>query len=59
MSLYALFHSARSERCHEFNLAFQAVSVYREVVHADDRFYLLVEEERATFAYKQLKLYVE
>ena len=59
MSLCALFHSDNLARCKEFSLVLQAVNLESEIVNNDDRFYLLVEEDLAPEAYRQLQLYVE
>mgnify|MGYP005649843695 FL=1 len=58
MSLCALFHSDNLARCKEFSLVLQAVNLQSELVNNNDRFYLLVEEDHAPEAYRQLQLYV-
>jgi rhomboid protease GluP len=58
MTSYALFHSISPKKCQEFNLVLQAMNFDSQVVHQDNRFYLLVDEQRAQQAYRQLKLYV-
>ena len=59
MSLLALYHSASPAKCNEFNLVLQAVHLDSQVVNYDNRYYLLIEEERAAKAYQQLKLYIQ
>jgi rhomboid protease GluP len=58
MSLLALYHSSSPAKCTEFNLVLQAVHLDSQVVNYDNRFYLLIEEERAASAYRHLKLYI-
>jgi rhomboid protease GluP len=58
MTSYALFHSVSPTKCQEFNLVLQAMKFDSQVVSQDSRFYLLVDEQRAQQAYRQLKLYV-
>jgi rhomboid protease GluP len=59
MSLLALYHSSSPTKCNEFNLVLQAVHLDSQVVNYDSRFYLLIEEERAEYAYRHLKLYIK
>jgi len=59
MSLFALFHSPARQKCDEFNLVLQAVSIESQVVIHENRFYLLVDEKIAEPAYLQLKRYVD
>lgn len=59
MSLFALFHSPTRHKCDEFNLVLQAVNIESQVVHHEDHFYLLVDEQIAESAYQQLKQYVD
>ena len=58
MNQFALFHSSNPAICKEFNFVLEAVNLDSEVVSHDSRFYLLVDEEQASQAYQQLKLYV-
>jgi rhomboid protease GluP len=59
MSLFALFHSAARPKCDEFNLVLQAVDLESQVVCHENRYYLLVDEQVAEPAYRQLKHYVD
>jgi len=59
MSLLSLYDATQATRCHEFNLVLQAVNLDSKVVNYDERFYLLIEEEKAAEAYHHLKLYIE
>ena len=59
MSLCALFHSASPVRCKEFNLVLQATDFDSQVVNHGNRYYLLVDEDSAAAAYRQLNLYIE
>jgi membrane associated rhomboid family serine protease len=59
MSLFALFHSAVRPKCYEFNLVLQAVDLESQVVYHENRYYLLVDEQVAERAYRQLKRYVD
>jgi len=59
MSLFALFHSDARSKCDEFNLVLQSVKLESQVVYHENRYYLLVEEELAKSAYRQLKRYVD
>jgi membrane associated rhomboid family serine protease len=59
MSLLALYHSNSPAKCKEFDLVLQAVHFDSQVVSYDNRFYLLIEEERAENAYAHLKLYIQ
>ena len=58
MSLLALFHSATRPKCDEFNLVLQSVNLESQVVYHENRYYLLVQEQLAEPAYRQLKRYV-
>lgn len=58
MTSYALFQSDSTKKCQEYYLVLQAMGFDSEVVHQDDHFYLLVDEQRAQQAYQQLRLYV-
>ena len=59
MSLFALFHSATRPKCDEFNLVLQSVNLESQVVYHENRYYLLVQEQLAEPAYRQLKHYVD
>ena len=58
MTPYALFQSDSPKKCQEYDLVLQAVGLESQVMHQDERFYLVVDEQRAQQAYQQLKLYV-
>ena len=59
MSLFALFHSVTRPKCDEFNLVLQSVNLESQVVYHENRYYLLVQEQLAEPAYRQLKHYVD
>ncbi len=59
MSLFALFHSAARAKCDEFNLVLQSVNLESQVVYHENRYYLLIQEQLAEPAYRQLKRYVD
>ncbi len=59
MSLFALFHSAARTKCDEFNLVLQSVNLESQVVYHENRYYLLIHEQLAEPAYRQLKRYVD
>jgi len=59
MALLALFSATTRPACDEFHLVFQSVGIDSEVVDYEDKYYLLVDESVAEYAYTQLKVYVE
>lgn len=59
MALLALFSATSRPACDEFHLVFLSVGIDSEVVDYEDKYYLLVEETVAEYAYTQLKAYVE
>ena len=54
----ALFHSPVLGKCREFGLVLEATGFDSHITQSGNRFYLLVEEQYAERAYKQLRLYV-
>ena len=58
MDLFAIFQSPLRRKCDEFNLVLQAVNLNSQVTDYEGKYYLLVDEQNADTAYRQLKLYI-